>query len=181
MKAIPLESDRLIFEPLTLNHLSQDYVDWLNDPEVFKYLETGGNYSLDMLADFLKQVEKQNIYFWAIRLKETKRHIGNIKIDPISIRNSNGEYGIMMGDRESWGKGYAYEASKRIIDYFFQEDLLLMKITLGVVANNVAAHKLYLKLGFKEEGCYHSHSIHNGEYLDVIRMAIFNPAFFSNE
>lgn len=181
MKAVPLASERLIYQPLSLKHLSQDYVNWLNNPEVFRYLETGGNYTIGMLADFLTHVEKQNIYFWAIHEKQTNKHIGNIKIDPISLRNRNGEYGIMMGDRDSWGKGYAYEASRRIIDFFFQEDLCLRKITLGVVANNIAAHKLYLKLGFKEEGRYHAHSVHEGEYLDVIRMAIFNPAFFTNE
>jgi RimJ/RimL family protein N-acetyltransferase len=181
MKAVPLESERLIYVPLSVNHLSYEYVSWLNDPEIFRYLETGGNYTINMLEDFLKQVEKLNVYFWAIHLKDSNKHIGNIKIDPISIRNSNGEYGIMMGDRDSWGKGYAYEASKRIIEYFFNEELFLRKITLGVVGNNIAAYNLYNKLGFKQEGRYHAHSSFEGQYLDVIRMAVFNPKFFPNE
>ena len=84
MRATILESKNLIFKPLSLDHLSNDYVDWLNDKEVNKYLETGNNYTLDKLENFLIEVEKKDIYFWAIHLKENDTHIGNIKIDPIN-------------------------------------------------------------------------------------------------
>jgi RimJ/RimL family protein N-acetyltransferase len=115
-----LESQRLIYKPLSCKHLSIDYVNWMNDNNVIRYLETGGNYTLKMLSEYLKEVEKKNIYFWAIHLKESDKHIGNIKIDPINRRHGLGEYGIMMGDSKEWGKGYAFEASKRIIQYSFQ-------------------------------------------------------------
>ena len=40
MKNIDLESERLIFKRLSREHISADYVDWLNDTEVNMYLET---------------------------------------------------------------------------------------------------------------------------------------------
>ena len=38
-------------------------------------------------------------------------------IDPIDEKRKSGEYGIMIGNKLEWGKGYAKEASKTIIKY----------------------------------------------------------------
>ena len=176
MMAPSLESDRLIYKPLSLEHLSQDYVDWMNDPDVNKYIESGGDYTLEKLRDFLEEVEERDILFWAIHIKSTGQHIGNIKIDPVIERHGLAEYGIMMGRKSEWGKGYAGEATRRIIDYCFS-DIDIRKITLGVVTDNEAAYGLYKKMGFITEGIYKHHTLHDDKYRDVARMAIFNPKF----
>ncbi len=169
-----LLSDRLVFRPLSLVYLTERYVSWLNNPEVYKYLETGGNYTLEMLKDYLIEVENKKMLFWGIHIKNTDEHIGNIKIDPVNRRHGLGEYGILMGEPSQWGKGYAKEASQRILDYCFTNQNL-RKITLGVVSNNAAAVHLYKSLNFEIEGVYKKHGYYQGEYADVIRMALFNP------
>lgn len=172
-----LQSERLLYKPLSTKHCSEDYVSWLNDFEVYKFLDTGGNYNLDKLSDFLKLVEQNiNILFWAIHLKENNKHIGNIKIDPVNTRHGFGEYGIMMGDRSEWRKGYAKEASLTIVKYCFEE-IKLRKIILGVVEENIAALKLYKNIGFVKEGLYVNHFLYNGKYHNSVRMALFNPQF----
>ena len=169
-----LTSERLYYKPLSLFHLHDYYVNWMNDLDVIKYLESGGNYNLELLEEYLKGIEeKPEVLFWAIHLKENDKHIGNIKIDPINKRHGLGEYGIMMGDKIEWGKGYAKEASLRILKYCFEE-LKLRKITLGVVFENTSAVHLYKKIGFITEGKYEKHAFHNGHYCDILRMAIFN-------
>ena len=137
-----LESDRLLFRPLSSEFISEEYVNWMNDEEVNRYLESGGDYTIEKLKDFLTEVDRNDILFWAILLKDDGKHIGNIKIDPINTRNKVGEYGIIIGDRFAWGKGFAREASQRIIDYCFSPQLDLRKITLGVVCDNIKAYKL---------------------------------------
>lgn len=175
MKAPELASHRLLFEPLGVAHLSSEYVHWMNNPDVNNYLESGGDYSLEKLKFFLENVETNSILFWAIRLKESGKHIGNIKIDPINVRNRTGEYGIMIGDTEEWAKGYAKEASSAILAFCFSKKIGLRKVTLGVIADNKPALLLYQKLGFAQEGLLKSHAFHNGKWCDVVRMAIFNP------
>ena len=65
-----LETDRLLLKPLNKSYLSQNYVDWMNDGEVNRYLESGGNYNLKKLNEYLMEVERNPKYFWAIILKE---------------------------------------------------------------------------------------------------------------
>ena len=55
----------------------------------------------------------------------------------------------MIGDKKTWGQGFANEASKAVIKYCFK-NLFLKEITLGVKRNNVSAIKLYKNLGFIE-------------------------------
>ena len=169
MKAVKLESERLLLEPLSMKHLSNTYVGWMNDLEVYRYLETGGNYTLQKLEVYLKEQEAKDIFFWAIHLKDTKKHIGNIKIDPIDYTNNSGEYGIMMGDKTEWGKGYAKEASLKIIKYCF-EKVKLSQITLGVIENNISALKLYENMGFKIEKIIKNNGVYEGEVCRSIRM-----------
>ncbi len=170
-----LTSERLIFKPLDSSYCTSQYLQWLNDEEVNCYLEIFEPYSEEQLKQYLDNAENnKNLLFWAIHLKDSNKHIGNIKIDPVNRYHGYGEYGIMMGDRSEWGKGYAAEASKAVLDYCFNQEAL-RKITLGVVEENTAAVNLYKKLGFETEGFYKRHGFYNGHYCDLLRMAIFNP------
>ena len=171
MKAVPLESERLYFEPLGKAHLSEQYVKWMNDSEVNMFLESGGDYSYRKLKLFLEEQEKKEILFWAIHLKDSNKHIGNIKIDPVNLKANSGEYGILMGDKSNWGKGYAKEASVRIIDYCFKE-LKLSKITLGVIEDNVSAAFLYKKMGFTIDEVKKDVGIYNSKLSNSLRMSL---------
>ena len=104
-----LETDRLSLKPLNKKFLSEKYVNWMNDGIVNRYLDSGGDYNLKKLTKYLEEVENNPRFFWAITQKEKNKHIGNIKIDPIDKKSLCGEYGIMIGDKNEWGKGIAKE------------------------------------------------------------------------
>lgn len=176
-KNIELESERLILRPLSKIHLSNEYVSWLNDYDVNRFLETGGNYTKNKLQSFLQKIESLEILFWAIHLKKDSSHIGNIKIDPIDLKHKYGEYGILIGDKTQWGKGFAKEATLKVIDYCFSKEVDLRKINLGVNSKNVSAINLYQNIGFITEGILKKHIITGYGYDDVIRMAIFNSNY----
>jgi RimJ/RimL family protein N-acetyltransferase len=171
MKNIDLESERLIFKRLSREHISADYVDWINDTEVNMYLETRGGYTIDLLKSYIEEQYKNEVYFWAIHLKDSNKHIGNIKVDPIDLKTTSGEYGILMGDKLNWGKGYAKESSIRIIAYCFKE-LKLSKVTLGVVEANVKAVCLYEKMGFIIDDVKKDVGIYNQKMCNSLRMSL---------
>ena len=171
MIKIDLESERLVFKRLSSNHISTEYLSWLNDPKVNMFLETKGNYTMDMLKSYIEQQYNNEVYFWAIHLKSSNKHIGNIKIDPINEELNSGEYGILMGDCLNWGKGYAKEATLRIIRYCF-EDLGLSKITLGVIQDNINAVKLYEKIGFTIDEVKKNVGVYNNKLCNSLRMSL---------
>lgn len=173
MTAPILHTDRLTLEPLGNKHHSVEYVNWMNDSDVNRYMDSGGDYTAEKLRSFLDETEQAGILFWAILIKDSNKHIGNIKIDPVDTKHGLCEYGIMMGDKTEWGKGYAKEASLAVISYCF-EQLNLRKMTLGVIESNTNAVELYKKMDFEIEGSFKAHRSYNGTFYDVLIMALFN-------
>ena len=64
----------------------------------------------------------------------------------------------MIGDKKSWGKGFAKEASKEIINYCFK-NLNLRKVNIGVLMPNRNALTLYESLGVISEKVLKNHKI----------------------
>ena len=76
-----------------------------------------------------------------------------------------------MGDKTNWGKGYAKEASLRIIKYCFKE-LKLATITLGVIEENVKAAILYKNMGFTIDEVKKDVGIYNNKLSNSLRMSL---------
>lgn len=150
---------------------TQDYCNWLNDPEVNKYLETR-EADISGLKDYIaKQLSNPNSFFVGIFDKASGKHIGNLKLEPIDWENKKAIIGILIGDKNFWGKGISGEAIKLAVAYAFY-DLGLNEIILGVIANNVPAVKSFEKTGFKAYSI-EKNSIKHGEKLfDKIMMRI---------
>ncbi|MCA6478110.1 MAG: GNAT family N-acetyltransferase [Chitinophagaceae bacterium] len=171
-----LKGDRTILKPLSKSFCNQKYLSWLNDPEVYKYLSSGGDFTMKQLVNFVREKSFEDIFFWAIIVKENNNHIGNIKIDKIDKNDLHGEYGIMIGDKSVWGMGYAAEVSKIVIDFCFNV-VGLKEIRLGVHKENIPAIKLYQKLGFS---IVSPHSISEADPISskyYLRMTLGNLSF----
>jgi RimJ/RimL family protein N-acetyltransferase len=112
----------------------------------------------------------------AIVDKEGDQHIGNIGIHEIDWVKSIGGYGIIMGRKDYWGKGYAEEATRLILDYAFCR-LGIRKIRLVVHEKNEVAIKLYQKVGFVEEGRLVKEVFTNGQWYDHIAMGLFREDY----
>jgi|688.fasta_scaffold536188_2 RimJ/RimL family protein N-acetyltransferase len=99
----------------------------------------------------------------------------NRKINPINHIHGFGEYGIMIGDIDSWEKGYAFEASQLVIDFCFNI-FKLRKIILGVLIENKSAIELYKKIGFQTEGVLKIQYKVEDRFINSLCMSIFNPS-----
>ena len=50
-------SSKIILEELRLEHVSLEYVDWLNDHEVMKFTEqNSGSHTIESTNDFVKRI-----------------------------------------------------------------------------------------------------------------------------
>jgi ribosomal-protein-alanine N-acetyltransferase len=177
---INIRTERISLKQVTLEDCTEQYLSWLNDDEVNRYLESGFmKHDMKSLDGFVRGYQSNdNAVFLAIRLLANYKHIGNVKIDKINRNHQTGEYGILMGERTEWGKGYAKEASLAIIQLAFDK-LGLQKINLGVISSNTVAMELYKKMGFKIEGVLRRNFYDKvlSTWVDEIRMGLLKEEF----
>jgi [ribosomal protein S5]-alanine N-acetyltransferase len=108
--------------------------------------------NLDSIFRFVKSMESDPAnYLFAIRLRTSSRHIGNLKIGPINFNHSYADLSYFIGDRDFWGKGIATEAIQGAIEFAF-ENLSLRRLNAGVYSSNIGSVKALQKCGFVTEG-----------------------------
>ena len=162
---------RIYLRELVLDDATAEYCSWLNDPAVNKYLETRQAAIEDLKAFIQKQIDNPNSFFVGIFDKSNDKHIGNIKLEPIDWDKKKAALGILIGNKEYWGKGIGTEATKLMIDYAFNR-LGLNEIGLGVISENMPARKMYERVGFEVVEVKKNAIDHDGKLYDDVIMAI---------
>src|SRR5438477_214806 len=71
----------------------------------------------------------------SIVLNATDRLIGVAGLHSINQKDRHAAFGISIGEKEEWGKGYGTEATRLIVGYAF-ETLNLNRVWLHVHAHN---------------------------------------------
>lgn len=162
-----IEGERLYMREVRLTDVGDQYYNWLNDSEVSQFLETKFTpQSQESIKEYVSQMSgSQDSVFLAIVLKDSDKHIGNIKIGPINWYHRFADIALVIGDRGSWGKGYGTEAIKAVVGYAFSK-LNLHRLNAGIYENNLGSIKAFLKAGFKEEGTIIKSRFFNGKYIN---------------
>ena len=89
-----------------------------------------------------------------------------------------GTLAIVVPRRENRGKGYGAEAIRLLLGYAFDR-INLNKVELEVYEYNERAYRLYLRLGFVEEGRRRARVYRNGRYYESIQMGILRDEFYA--
>jgi RimJ/RimL family protein N-acetyltransferase len=170
-----LQSDTIYLRALSIDDVTAEYLSWLNNNDVTAGLVAGTFPSTfqDLQQYINAKAQDKNTVIFAICDKHTHKHIGNIKIDNFDWISKTCELGILIGNKDFWGKGIGTEACKLVIDYAFNT-LNIRKILLAVYSTNVSAIKVYERLGFEKEGTLKAHVFQHGNYIDKHYMSIFN-------
>jgi len=176
-----LKTQRLILEPLTQKHLSDEYVSWLNDNEVCKYNrhQTIPNTKEKTLSYINSLTNNLSSIVFAIIEKESSLHIGNIALQNVDYINSNADISIIIGEKSAWGKSYATECYRAIISYAFYT-LNLHRVYIGTHEKNIAMQKVAKKIGMKEEGRKREAIFKDGQYYDLIQYGLLKREYNEN-
>lgn len=154
------DDHRIIGKKVTIRTLTQadctdKYVEWLNDPEVNRYMESRFQVQdKATLRAFVRASEQSpNDYLFAIEDNETHRHIGNIKLGAINWHHKYCDVGYFIGQKDMWGKGLATDAIKLATDFAFKE-LGIHHVRAGVYEKNVGSMKALRKAGYAFDGLW---------------------------
>jgi len=161
-------------EPVDLDALYKQK----NDPEIRRLL--GGFSRPQSKADLIDWLEyhrkRTDEVLWTIAAVDDGRCLGHVGLYKIDLVARSAEFGIMIGDREAWGAGIGRKATVFALQHaFLQENL--NRVSLTVLASNERAIRLYLAVGFVEEGRLRQAQFKDGLYIDVIAMGLLRSEF----
>ena len=136
-------------EELDKSMVSQNYVEWMNDPKVNEYMETRHyKHTMDSVLKFVNQKNKSVTEFlFGIFEKKKERHIGNIKVGPTNKEKKVADISYFIGERDYWGKGAATEAISLLIEFSFKK-LKLKKLYANSYLQNRASIQVLIKNNF---------------------------------
>lgn len=165
-----LESDRLRLRPIEPGDLDAIHR-WKNDTNVVERLLTRvGAPSRTEVNAWYEQIQSdENDQRFMIDATDGGRTIGFVGLYGIDEANRSAELGVLIGEREAWGQGFAPEAVERLAQYAFRE-LNLHRLSLRVRADHTRAIRAYEKSGFVEEGRLRDAWFDRGTYRDVVIM-----------
>jgi len=111
-------------------------------------------------------------------MKDSSAPIGRVYISSINSHYDSMDITrIYIGELGLRGLGLGEDALRCALKYGFDE-LGCERITLDYVTGNEPAHQLYLKCGFKDEGCMRHSGKKNGTYIDLNLMSILRGEYY---
>ena len=171
MKPAFLTGTKVSLRPLERSD-APELLPWVNDPAVTSTLLMHRPVNLQAEEAFIDEMTKSETeVVVGITLKESGKLIGAAGLNPIHFQSRQAQFGIFIGDKDEWGKGYATEATSLLTRYAF-ETLNLNRVWLHVTEENTAAIRAYEEVGFKREGLLRQAHYREGRYQNVVAMAI---------
>lgn len=150
---------------------------WLNDPEIsvlMGYLPTMP--LVQQLQWYDGIVNDKTRAIFAICLKETDEHIGNVALGRIDYINRHAMASLFIYEQHHRRQGYGTEAQQLLLDFAFKR-LNLHRIYSQVSPTSLGMIKVNESLGFVREGVFREHHFNNGVYTDKILFGLLRSEY----
>ncbi len=177
-------SKRLLLRPLYIEDITQTYEQWLNNPDITKYLEIRHSpQTYEVICAYINSYLEDTIHkrYWGVFEKSSDLHIGSIVLNAIHCIYKTADISFVIGHPEAQGKGYATEAVHAVCDYAFAV-MELHKITGGHYASHIGSKRVFEKNGFRQE-CLQREQVINSDGLreDIVRHGLLKREFLKKE
>ena len=139
MKNFILYNDLLKIKPFQKNFITQDFIKFLNDKKVNKFLSTRKKkQNIDTAKSYYQKMKIEKNLYHGIFDKKTDKIIGTLTLR--KKNNKNSFLGIMIGDRKYLGTKFPGLALNIYIDHAFR--------LLGFKSVEAGSHKPNLSSAF---------------------------------
>jgi RimJ/RimL family protein N-acetyltransferase len=152
---IPLETERLVIRP----YRESDAVslhDVFGSLEVMKWTPSAPSKDLAETAERLGRTmaftarQPPGLGLWALDLRGTDEFLGQVGLFPVEGKGPEVEVAYELAPR-AWGRGYATEAARALVDYGFGE-IGLARIVALIVPDNLRSRRVAEKCAMTLEG-----------------------------
>lgn len=146
---------------------------WANDPETC--LLIGSWHFPTNMNDQNKWFETLNVNSLNQRFAiDSSEHglIGTANLININWKDRNAMHGMLLGNKDTKGKGYAMDAIMATMRYSFEE-MGLNRLDGSIIEYNRASYELYVrKCGWKQEGTQRGWYFRKNRFWDKYLMGI---------
>jgi RimJ/RimL family protein N-acetyltransferase len=145
-----LETSRLRLKPYEDEPEQRDkFIELVTDRQVMRKIDEGV-YSREAAMSLWRRIFEityaQNQFgLWAVWTKDEPRFVGSAVIKPRPEKSTEWEIGYILR-RDEWGRGFATELARKLIEYGFEE-LNLSQIFGTVDDDNAASIRVLEKAG----------------------------------
>ena len=174
---INIEGEKVALGPRRRDLLST-FVRWINDFGVTRSLALGMRpITPEQEAEWYDASGKsQTSATFTVYERATMRPIGITSLDHIDHLNGTAEFGVVIGEKECWGKGYGTETARLMLEYGFT-CLGLHSVMLHVHSYNRRAIRAYQRAGFREAGRIRECHRLGQKFYDVLLMDCLSTEF----
>jgi UDP-4-amino-4,6-dideoxy-N-acetyl-beta-L-altrosamine N-acetyltransferase len=143
---------------------------WRNSEDVKRYMYSQNEISKAQQKNWFDSISVDpNKVYWIIQFQE--REVGLAYIVDINKTFQKAIWGFYLGDADARGFGVGIAAMVLGLNYAFQK-LNLNKMICEALEMNIAAIRLYEKLGFRREAYFREHVIINDQAHNVISLGL---------
>lgn len=180
-----LQTERLILRPWREDDAEEAFANWMNDPEVTRYLTWTPHGDAAFTRTLLKSWEEKSkapdCYHWAIVLRRGNILIGDINLMHVEDYQERAEIGYCMG-KPWWGKGIMTEALSEVLRFCFEE-VGFYRLSGCHATENIGSSRVMEKCGLNYEGTRRKFQRlrSNGERLDMVERGILREDYFRDK
>lgn len=176
-----LETERLRIREFQQSDYEAVY-EYSSDPEVVQYMPFGPN-TPQQAQDFLDRVisnqkmENRIDFEMAVTLKENNMLIGGCRVNKVDDIKAHIGY---IFNKNYWGKGYATETAKALVDFGFNE-LDVHRVYATCEPDNIASKRVLEKVGMVLEGRLREDMMIHGRYSDSLILGVLRHEWEPNK
>ncbi|RTQ52237.1 N-acetyltransferase [Hymenobacter gummosus] len=173
------ESENLLLRPLQPTDLDEHFLSWFQDEDLMRfYTNSRQQHTRESLWQNISQgAAAGTSHTFAIVERAVGQCIGTIKLGPINHDHRISDLVVLIGDRRFHGRGLAVEAI-RLGNALAFEEFDIRKLFGGMFETNQSSYKAYTRAGWVEEGRLKGHYLVDGQPVDRLLVACFNPRYF---
>lgn len=170
----PILTGQLVrLEPLTLVVL-EDYLAAVLDPEVNRLTGTRATFDRPKIEAWLAtRAEHHDRADWAAVRVEDGVFLGEAVLNEVDLDNESANYRVWLAGPHVFGQGYGTEITRLVLDYALGT-CALHRVSLAVYDFNPRAQWVYEKCGFRHEGRLRQTLRRDGQWHDMVLMAILS-------
>lgn len=155
--------------------ISKNYVDWMNNYEITKYLDQHNKkHTITSVTKYVEDINKsKNDFLFGIFVKKTNKyfHAGNIKLGRVNSIHKTGMISLFVGNIEFHNKNIGSNAISKICK--IAKNKGLYKVYAGCHKSNIASQKAFLKNSFFKDGVQKKHATVGKKREDFIWYGLF--------